>query len=69
MGSLTGTTRPIVLAGSDRQISQTKTSILPMFGNTAVPGILSGSGLILEATGSKILPIVDNPEMRIMFAS
>ncbi len=67
--SLTGSTRPMILWNSIRTVSQTGTSIMPLFGNTVAPVILSGSGIILESTGSKMVSFPDNNFARIGFWS
>jgi hypothetical protein len=59
----------MILGNAVRTISQTGTSILPLFGNTAAPSMLSGSGIILESTGSNIVSIPSNNQIRIFFAS
>jgi uncharacterized protein (DUF1501 family) len=67
--TLTWSSRPMILGNAVRTISQTGTSILPLFGNTAAPSMLSGSGIILESTGSNIVSIPSNNQIRIFFAS
>lgn len=47
-GTTTGTTTPRILGNSVRAVSQTGSSILPIFNNTQAPSLLSGSGIILE---------------------
>ena len=59
----------MVLGNTVRTVSQTGTSILPLFANTMVPSVLAGSGIILESTGSNILSIPNNNQIRIFFAS
>lgn len=44
----TGTTIPRILGNSVRNISQTGSSILPIFNNTPVPTTLNGSGIVLN---------------------
>ncbi len=68
-GSLTGSTRPMIVGNSSRNISQTWSSILPFFSNTMAPSLLSGSGLILENIGNNILSIPNNNQLKIHFAS
>jgi len=40
-----------------------------MFGSTMAPSKLTGSGIILESTGSNVLSIPDNNQIRIYFGS
>jgi hypothetical protein len=52
-----------------RFISQEKSSIIPAFAGTMAPSTLMGSGLILDSTGSTILSLSANPDLRIRFQS
>ena len=60
-GMLTGASLPIILKNTEKTISYTGTSILPIFANTSVPAVLAGSGMILSASGNTIvrLPVQD----------
>ena len=59
----------MILGNNIRTISQTGTSILPLFANTIAPSVLSGSGIILESTGSNSISIASNNQIRLLFAS
>jgi uncharacterized protein YgiM (DUF1202 family) len=68
-GSLTGATRPLIIPNTSRNISQEKSSILTLFGNVSAPSMLAWSGIVIEGTGGVILPLPENPLIKLHFDS
>lgn len=68
-GTTTGTTVPRILSSSTRQISQTGSSILPVFNNTSAPRVFVGTGVILESTGGSTIASFANPDFTLHFGS
>lgn len=68
-GTLTGSSIPMILSNTTRTISQTGSSILPVFAGTSVPTILSGSWLILNNTLSWSTLSLSWSTLEIIFSS
>ncbi|GAB0174409.1 MAG: hypothetical protein HHAS10_02880 [Candidatus Altimarinota bacterium] len=68
-GNLVDATRPIILGSNVRHISQSQSSILPIFSNIQAPVKLSGSGVILESTGNTIVTLSGSSLLALHFAS
>ncbi len=68
IGTLTGVSLPIILKNTERNISYTGSSILPIFTNNTAPRVLAGSGIILSASGNNNVNI-QNQNFEIRFDS
>lgn len=65
----TGEEIPAIIPNTSRLISQEKNSILSVFSNVNAPSKLSGSGIIIESTGSNILPLPNAGNTNLHFQS